>query len=251
MCATVRKTLRIPILRICLFGEFSLRYDDEPMLGMDTPRLQALLAYLVLLHRRTPVSRQQLAFLFRPNTAEEQALTNLRNLLHHLRRALPGHGVPFVVLDDRRSLCWRRRAPFALDVMEFEQLVDVLLDDLQWCDQETLDWLHHLLTTGAPPLLVVGTLRKDLDAAQTLDPFLLNLRRSALIIEVELAALTERNTVRLIQHVARKPVAPDVAARLHCETEGNPLFVVEIVRAELLRDQATADAVASTACARG
>ncbi|GIK73391.1 MAG: hypothetical protein BroJett021_23790 [Chloroflexota bacterium] len=91
----------MPILRICLFGEFSLRYDDEPMLGMDTPRLQALLAYLVLLHRRTPVSRQQLAFLFWPNTAEEQARTNLRNLLHHLRRALLEHGVSFVVLDDR------------------------------------------------------------------------------------------------------------------------------------------------------
>ena len=51
-------------------------------------RLQELLAYL-LLHGNAPVSRQQLAFVFWPDSSEGQARTNLRNLWHRLRRTLP------------------------------------------------------------------------------------------------------------------------------------------------------------------
>ena len=51
-------------------------------------RLQSLLAYLVL-HRATSVSRQRLAFLLYPDSTEEQARTNLRNLVYLLRKALP------------------------------------------------------------------------------------------------------------------------------------------------------------------
>ena len=51
-------------------------------------RLQSLLAYLVL-HRATSVSRQRPAFLLYPDSTEEQARTNLRNLVYLLRKALP------------------------------------------------------------------------------------------------------------------------------------------------------------------
>ncbi|MFN8487281.1 MAG: AAA family ATPase [Caldilineaceae bacterium] len=108
-------------LRICLLGGFSLCHDkpvgNEPGQGVYTARLQALLAYLVL-HRHTPQSRQHLAFLFWPDTNEAQALTNLRNLLHKLRQALP-------TLDDfletnAQTVQWRADAPFTLDVADFE-----------------------------------------------------------------------------------------------------------------------------------
>ena len=38
----------------------------------------------------------------------------------------------------------------------------LLIDDLQWCDQETLEWLHFLLRFDpAARLLVVGTVRAE------------------------------------------------------------------------------------------
>ena len=38
----------------------------------------------------------------------------------------------------------------------------LLLDDLQWCDQETLEWLHYLLRFDpAARLLIVGTVRAE------------------------------------------------------------------------------------------
>ncbi len=72
-----------PSLDIRLLGEFSVTVDGRSVNGLNSARLQSLLAYL-LLHRAIPQSRQQLAFLFWPDTSDSQAQTNLRQLLHTL-----------------------------------------------------------------------------------------------------------------------------------------------------------------------
>ena len=56
------------VLSIGLFGDFSLVYGDQPVIGMNTARLRSLLAYLVL-HQDAPQLRQQLAFLFWPDSS--------------------------------------------------------------------------------------------------------------------------------------------------------------------------------------
>ena len=76
------------VLGIGLLGDFRLVYGDAPVTSVNTPRLQTLMAYLVL-HRHAPQPRQHLAFLFWPDSTEAQARTNLRHLLHELHRALP------------------------------------------------------------------------------------------------------------------------------------------------------------------
>jgi DNA-binding SARP family transcriptional activator len=105
-------------LHIQLLGDFGLVYGDEPVTSIDTPRLQSLLAYL-LLHRDAPQSRHRLAFLFWPDSPEAQALTNLRNVLYRLRHGLPDADRFLHV--DRNTLQWRSEAPFELDVALFER----------------------------------------------------------------------------------------------------------------------------------
>jgi DNA-binding SARP family transcriptional activator len=105
-------------LHIQLLGGFRLVHGDEPVTSIDTPRLQSLLAYL-LLHRDAPQSRHRLAFLFWPDSPEAQALTNLRNLLYRLRHGLPDADRFLHV--DRNTLQWRSGAPFDLDIDRFEQ----------------------------------------------------------------------------------------------------------------------------------
>jgi DNA-binding SARP family transcriptional activator len=101
-----------------LLGDFSLVYGDEPITSVNTPRLHSLLAYLTL-HRDAPQLRQHLAFLFWPDTGEAQARTNLRQILHQLRHALPDADRFLQV--DASSVSWRTDAPFQLDVAEFER----------------------------------------------------------------------------------------------------------------------------------
>lgn len=105
------------ILSLHLLGSFRLLHRNEVVKGFDQARLQELLAYL-LLHRGSPVPRQQLAFLFWPDSSEEQARTNFRNLWHRLRRGLPDADR---FLDaDELAVQWRADAPCWLDVAVFE-----------------------------------------------------------------------------------------------------------------------------------
>jgi DNA-binding SARP family transcriptional activator len=77
-----------PLLIIHLLGSFRLTAVDQGAIGLERARLQELLAYLLLHHGR-PIPRQQLAFLFWPDSTEKQALTNLRNLWYGLRAPCP------------------------------------------------------------------------------------------------------------------------------------------------------------------
>lgn len=106
-----------PTLHIYLLGGFRLTYGDESIKSVKSPRLQSLLAYLVL-HRDAPQSRQHLAFLLWPDTSEAQARNNLRNLLHQLRRALPT--ADKFVQSDAQTVYWSSESPFTLDVEKFE-----------------------------------------------------------------------------------------------------------------------------------
>ena len=112
----------MPTLNIRLLGNFGLALANTELIGVHTARMQALLAYL-LLHRDAPLSCQQVAFLFWPDSTEAQAHTNLRQLLHALRHRLPQSETCLEVTD--KTVRWREDASFALDVAEFEAaLVD-------------------------------------------------------------------------------------------------------------------------------
>ena len=104
-------------MRIQLFGNLRIRIAGQPLAAVNTNRLQSLLAYLVL-HGGTPQPRERLAFLLWPASNESQARTNLRQLLHHLKRALPA-GSEFLAID-HFSVQWRQDADCSVDTVEFQ-----------------------------------------------------------------------------------------------------------------------------------
>ena len=114
----VRQFIVAPALEIQLLGGFHLRAGGAPMTAVELPRLQTLLAYL-LLHQNAPQARQHLAFLLWPDSTESQARTNLRTLLHRLRQALPD--ADRLLYIDAQTVQWRPDAHSALDVVDFER----------------------------------------------------------------------------------------------------------------------------------
>ncbi len=111
----------LPTLHIQLLGDFRLVYDDVPVTTVNTPRVQALFAYLVL-HRHAPQSRQRLAFLLWPDSTEAQARNNLRQCVYLLRQALPDADR---FLDaDTHTLQWMPDAPFTLDVEDLQRAIE-------------------------------------------------------------------------------------------------------------------------------
>ncbi len=107
-------------LHIHLLGDFRLVHGEKLVTSFGSGRLQSLLAYL-LLHREAPQSRQYVAFRLWPDSTEKQALTNLRQLLHHLRSALPD--ADQYVHADTQTMQWRTDATVTLDVAEFESAI--------------------------------------------------------------------------------------------------------------------------------
>jgi DNA-binding SARP family transcriptional activator len=108
-------------LRVRLLGELELRTGDVPLPSLDSARAESLLAYL-LIHRDAPQSRQRLAFLLWPDSTEPQARTNLRHVLHNLRRTLPD--ADRYIEITQRSLRWRPEAPVWLDLADFEAALE-------------------------------------------------------------------------------------------------------------------------------
>jgi len=112
----------------------------------------------------------------------------------------------------------------------------LVLDDIQWCDRDTLEWLEFLMHSGkqAPnlaPILVLATLRSgETTADDPLSLFRRTLERSGHLHDLHLGRLSELETGQLVTNLIGKDAAHQIHAIFEA-TDGIPLFIVETVRA--------------------
>jgi tetratricopeptide (TPR) repeat protein len=114
-----------------------------------------------------------------------------------------------------------------------------VLDDLQWCDDETTAWLPFLLSRAAgTPLLVAATARHgELADNAEVSRLLPALRSAGSLIEMALSPL-ERDGVRaLAAAFFERDLSNDEVSLLVTATGGYPLYVVEAIRSASELDQ--------------
>jgi class 3 adenylate cyclase/tetratricopeptide (TPR) repeat protein len=108
-------------------------------------------------------------------------------------------------------------------LLSFARLQPVLLliEDLHWCDDSTLDLFEQLMVQGADSrLLLVGTARPELDAGWLGHPALAH---------VELSPLSDAETSELLMRVSSGRGLPSpVLERVIDEADGVPLFAEEV-----------------------
>jgi DNA-binding SARP family transcriptional activator len=166
------------------------------------------------------------------DSMEDVWLVEVTRLAPELRAQRPHLPIPPPLSES-----WQRRHFFealARAVRAVPMPLLLVLDDLQWCDRETLEWLHYLLRFNPHQrLLVVGTARLgEIDADHPLRSLLRELRQSGQVTELEVAPLAAHETAQLAQQVAERSFEPAQAAAIHRAAEGNPLWVQEIVWAQ-------------------
>jgi DNA-binding SARP family transcriptional activator len=135
----------------------------------------------------------------------------------------------YQVIDAVVSVLWRSSAQTPLLIV---------LDDLQWADQPTLRFLLHVLRRAeGARLLVLATFRPDVPS-QPLANLLADLRRERPYDRLNLDGLDEEGTRKLVVDRAGIEVTSEFVQRLQAETDGNPFFIEETLRAlaEHLRD---------------
>lgn len=119
--------------------------------------------------------------------------------------------------------------------LQASQPLMLLLDDVQWCDRETLDWLHTLLHgTARAPLLIVCTLRpEDIGGDHPFASLAADLLRGDQLTQIALDRLDAQETATLAAQIAGQALDPILAAQLFTETEGLPLFIVQMAHASV------------------
>jgi tetratricopeptide (TPR) repeat protein len=108
----------------------------------------------------------------------------------------------------------------------------VVLEDLHDADKGTLDMLTHTSRhLAGTRLLVVGTYRDvEVDRSHPLSAALAELRRVSTYGRVLLRGLNPDEVRRMLESITREEIPWSLAEAVHRQTEGNPLFVQEVVR---------------------
>src|SRR5205823_9870400 len=151
---------------------------------------------------------------------DEVWLTEVVRLLPELlaeQPALP-HYEPMTEYGQRH----RFFEALARAILAAPQPLLLLLDDVQWCDQETLEWLHFLLRfDSTAKLLVVGCAREEeLPPSHPLRTFLLHLRTSTRVTDIALQPLDAAETAKLASQVAKRELDLDEGLHVFHETGG-------------------------------
>jgi len=159
-----------------------------------------------------------------------QGLSSCGPLRAHLALVLPELGEA-ARETDRATLLEAIRC--ALAAMASEAPVAILLDDLQWSDDATLETLAAL---AAPlremRLLVVAAYRTDeLPRGHQLRRLRNDLRRERLLRELVVDPLAADETAALAEHVLGEAPSARLARTLHERTQGLPFFVEELAAA--------------------
>jgi DNA-binding SARP family transcriptional activator len=110
----------------------------------------------------------------------------------------------------------------------------LIIDDLQWSDAETIDLIGFVVRSGrSTPVLIVGTVRwEEIPDHHPLVRLVDALGHDKAVTTVPLDRLDEATTGTLAARLGTEDtIDQELASRLWRETEGNPLFVIEALRA--------------------
>jgi DNA-binding SARP family transcriptional activator/tetratricopeptide (TPR) repeat protein len=157
-------------------------------------------------------------------------LTDISRLLPEILVDHPQISSPGSLKED-----WQRHRFFdALSrALLAKQPLLVFIDDLQWSDPDSLQWLNYLVQLEPEArLLLISTLGfEDLEDGHPLVSLLPRLRKRSRITEISLEPLSQAETYQLAGNLSddNSPLLDD--RQLYDRTGGNPLHTVEMMRA--------------------
>jgi DNA-binding SARP family transcriptional activator/tetratricopeptide (TPR) repeat protein len=108
----------------------------------------------------------------------------------------------------------------------------LVLDNVQWCDQETLAFLTFALGRASDRPVMVAATRRDesLDDEPGSADWAVRMRATGMLTELLLSPLELVDTARLAEAISGKPLLDEDANLLQAATGGFPLYVVEAAR---------------------
>jgi DNA-binding SARP family transcriptional activator len=152
-------------------------------------------------------------------------------IVPELRELFPALEEPGLESEGARFRLFDSTARF-LQSAAADQPILLVLDDLHAADEPSLLLLRFVAgELGGSRILLVGTYRDvDPTVRDPLASTLAELARESVTRRIELRGLTEQDVGRYIELSAGTKAPAQLVTTIHEETEGNPLFVGEVVR---------------------
>jgi DNA-binding SARP family transcriptional activator len=165
---------------------------------------------------------------------------DLLRILPELAPRLPGIAEPPPAVPDVERIRTLDAAASLLGAAGTTAPTLLVLDDLHWADELSLLLLRHVLRADSGMRLLVLATYRDTEPSRSplLTEILTGLARRPDVTRIELGPLDEPDVAAILADTGREPAH---AARVRAATQGNPFFVVEVVRAlDEARDPAAA-----------
>jgi DNA-binding SARP family transcriptional activator len=158
--------------------------------------------------------------------------SELAQIIPELRSRFPDLPEPLgLESEGARFRLFDATAEFLRNASDSRPIV-LVLDDLHAADAPSLLLLRFLARElGSTRILLLGAYR-DVDPlpGQPLTEMLVEVAREPVTRGLSLSGLSEREVAQYVELTASEIASSELAAGVHAETEGNPLFVGEMVR---------------------
>ncbi len=170
-----------------------------------------------------------------PEVAEAVAGTASEPAIVAASEALGGRDDPaFAGLSsDQRLLRSFDLATMAVRALTAERPLALLIDDMQWSDEDSLRLLRYVIRTeGASPIFLMFSIRPEEAAALTEAVTLLaDMERMRVIRRLKVARFSVLETAEFLRQVLGGQVEAATASTIHGQAEGVPFIVEEIGQA--------------------
>ena len=166
----------------------------------------------------------------------EWVIGELGRLIPEALAGRPKHNERSSTSTDQEQMLLFAGVNHYLSVLSDSTRVLLVLEDLHWAAESTLELLHYLARhtpTSNAPLLIVGSYRPEsLERQHPLRAFQRQLQRDGMALPFQLLPLSDVAVEQFLYEMSGrdKAIIP-LTRRLNRETEGNPFFLVEIIKA--------------------
>ena len=134
---------------------------------------------------------------------------------------------------DARLLRTYDLAAIALRSVAAVRPVALLVDDLQWADEDSLGLLRYVVRTDSSSPIFIGVTIRPEEMAQVREAAYLvaDMERMGLVRRMRVNRFSQAETAEFISQLVGGPVRLPAAATIHAQAEGVPFILEELVRA--------------------
>jgi DNA-binding CsgD family transcriptional regulator/tetratricopeptide (TPR) repeat protein len=170
-----------------------------------------------------------------PNGGAAAAGTPAAEAIARSLAALSGHDDPGLdrLPPDQKLLRTLDLAAMAIRALAAQRPVALLIDDLQWADDDSLRLIRYIVRADATsPIFLMAAVRpEELSFVTEAVNLISDMERMGMVRRLKLARFTQVETAEFLRQILGGKIDPAGAAAMHAQAEGVPFIVEELARA--------------------